>query len=79
MEWPNLDDDFRYRTQKRPWSKKRYIRSKIAALDTETQCGDIQTLHTASLGKTEEEDKSATFNHREQKVPFSFSILLSLR
>ena len=37
MEWPDLDDDFRYRAQKRPWSKKKYIRSKIASLDTETQ------------------------------------------
>lgn len=77
MDWPNLDDDFRYRTQKRPWSKKKYIRSKIASLDTETQAGDIQTLHTASLGKTENQDRTATFNHREKRVPFSFSVLFA--
>lgn len=69
--WPDLDSAFVYKQQKRPWSKTQYKRSKVAAMDTETQNGDVQTLHSASL--SDDGDRGYTTHYRDEGIPFSLA------
>ena len=69
--WPDLDSEFVYKAQKRPWTKTQYTRSKVAAMDTETQNGDVQTLHTASLSP--KGDEGFTTHYRDMGIPFSLA------
>jgi hypothetical protein len=70
--WFDLDSDFQYRKQRRNFTRKFFKRERIAAFDTETQEGNIQTFHFAQLGKKEEKDKTSTINFRMNFREFSF-------
>ena len=62
--WFGLDESIRYVTQRRNFTRKEYARDKIAAFDTETQAGNIQTWHFATLGTDESKDKTGTLDFR---------------
>lgn len=70
--WLGLDDGYEYRKQRRNFTRKMFTRDRIAAFDTETQKGDVQTLHFCSLGKDEEKDKTSTIDFRSNPREFSF-------
>ena len=70
--WVGLNDNYEYRKQRRNFTRKMFTRDRIASFDTETQEGNIQTLHFCSLGKTEEEDKTSTIDFRTNPRDFSF-------
>jgi hypothetical protein len=68
--WPDLDAEFRYKAQKRPYTTSQYKRPKVASMDTETQDGFVQTIHSAKLGKTDNLDKGFTTHLRDKNEKF---------
>lgn len=70
--WFGLDESIRYVTQRRNFTRKEYGRDKIAAFDTETQAGNIQTWHFATLGTDESKDETGTLDFRASGRNFHF-------